>query len=438
MPKRLRVVPSARRLIQSLRDLGYDLPSAVADLVDNSIAAKATRVWVDIDVREHWIRITDNGRGMSGRRITEAMRYGSEADYDDEDLGKYGLGLKTASTSQCQRVTVASRRGSGGRVQIRRWDLEEVMRRDQWDVESLRTDESNPALLERLAGRGTVVMWEELDRILRYEREGAADNWLLRACRDVERHLAMVFHRFLAGESRRRLPLTILLNDNPVDAWDPYCRAEKHTRELPMRRLKVDREGATHTVRVEPYVLPNRAQFSNTAAFDAAAGPRKWNRQQGFYIYRGDRMIQSGGWNRLRVPDEHTKLARVAVLFDRDADECFDLNVSKMRVLLPDELRQDFERIATEVTKRAALAYKPTGGSSTAFGVRQRAASSGRGGKPNDEGPRDANLKILKRIIAVLQDELRGQPRLLTRLLLSLADIDPIFAAANQTSRRAG
>src|SRR5437899_2575141 len=109
-----RIVPSASRTVASLRDIGYDTPHAVADLVDNSLAAGATRVDVDLafDGSESWVRVSDNGTGMDAAALLEAMRYGSERDYERDDLGKFGFGLKTASTSQCRRLTVASRRSA--------------------------------------------------------------------------------------------------------------------------------------------------------------------------------------------------------------------------------------------------------------------------------------------------------------------------------------
>lgn len=435
MPDRVRVVPSARRLVQSLRDLGYGLPDAVADLVDNSIAARATKVWIDVGFAgdDSWIRIADNGKGMPGAVLTEAMRYGSETTYDLEDLGKYGLGLKTASTSQCRRLTVATRHGNGSaRLEVRRWDLDQVIERNEWDIERLRVGECRPELLAPLdRHKGTVVMWERLDRVLRYARTGAAENWLLRLCRDIERHLAMVFHRFLSSEAQRSSPLKIYLNDNPIESWDPYCRDERHTKELPTCELALEREGEKRVIRVEPYILPNKSQFSNTKAFEDAGGPKKWNRQQGFYIYRGDRMIQSGGWNRLRAPDEHTKLARVAVLFDRSADDDFDINVSKMRVSLPADLRDAFDKIATDVAKKANAAYRETDEDAP----KSRKSGGGRvseGSPPYraDDERRDASVTVLKRVVHVLEEELSGQPRLLKRLLLALAKVDPVFAAA--------
>lgn len=93
------VIPSARRLVRSLRDMGYDFTTAVADLVDNSLEAEATVVTIDVEFEgdESWVRIIDNGHGMTEEELVEAMRYGSDREYDDQSLGKFGLGLKTAS-----------------------------------------------------------------------------------------------------------------------------------------------------------------------------------------------------------------------------------------------------------------------------------------------------------------------------------------------------
>ncbi|MDQ6857491.1 MAG: ATP-binding protein [Chloroflexota bacterium] len=436
--------------MQSLRDLGYDLPAAVADLVDNSIAARATTVRIDVgfDGKDSWIRVADNGKGMTGPTLTEAMRYGSQRDdYDEEDLGKYGLGLKTASMSQCRLLTVASRFGTGGRIQIRQWDLDQVMKRDDWDLEIPTASECRPELLEPLDGhKGTVVMWQRLDRLLKFAHPDgqAAENALLRQCRDIERHLAMVFHRFLAGEARRSLPLRILLNDNPIATWDPFCRDQKATKELETHKLVLDVEGVKHVVRVEPYLVPNKDRFSDAKSWEDAGGPKNWNAQQGFYIYRADRLIQSGGWSRTRTLDEHTKIARVAVLFERGADEEFGINVAKMSVVLPRDLREDFQKIAADVAKKADTAYRktdekaPRGRASSASTSRAGGGTGPtRGGVGNLDKRREASLRLIRRIVHTLEDELGNQPRLLRRVLLALGRVDPVFAAAVREATRA-
>ena len=372
--------------MDSLRDIGYELPAAVADLIDNSLSADATRVDVTVtfEGETSWIRVADNGTGMTAERLNEAMRYGTDREYNDLDLGKFGLGMKTASLSQCRTLTVATRTNPDRReIEIREWDLDYVMERDAWELQRLSTSECRPELLEPLQQTtGTVVMWSHLDRVLRYKLPSgqAAETGLATLCREIEFHLAMVFHRFLSGEARRSLPLTITVNGNAVEAWDPFAPREAATQRLPKQALQLHHNGRTHTIAVQPYVLPHKVQFSTTKAWEVASGPKSWNRQQGFYIYRAGRLIQSGGWNRLRTSDEHTKLARVAIDIPRAADTAFEINVSKMRVIVPAEIRNELKAIATAVTAKAQSVYRQREGP----GPRPRpaAAADGRGAEP--------------------------------------------------------
>ena len=179
------IVPSARRLMASLRDIGYDLPAAVADLVDNSIDAGARSVEVTLHDAGSgsWVRIADDGLGMRPAELDEAMRYGSERSYTGSDLGCFGLGLKTASLSQARCLTVASRRGPRGWLGIRRWDLDAIDRSDRWLLETPSTTECPAELVTPLEGKGgTVVLWEKLDRLLSFRRpDGAATSRALRA-----------------------------------------------------------------------------------------------------------------------------------------------------------------------------------------------------------------------------------------------------------------
>jgi hypothetical protein len=423
--------------MESLRDIGYELPAAVADLVDNSIDADATEVDVTASFsgEDSWIRIADNGDGMETSRMNEAMRYGTDRDYDDAELGKFGLGLKTASLSQCRRLTVATRTNPSRReIEIRRWDLDHVIEEDVWELMRLSTAEVRPEIVEPLQdGPGTVVMWEVLDRILDYKIPSgrAAEHGLGAMCRDIEEHLAMVFHRFLAQQAGRALPLTITVQGNPIDAWDPFARAEQATQTLPKQTVALRFGGRSHNLRLQPYILPNQVQFSTTRAWEAASGPKKWNRQQGFYIYRGGRLIQSGGWNRLRTPDEHTKLARIAVDIPRAVDHAFGINVSKMRVLIPDEVRADLKAIASAVAGRAQAAYRQSAagpqsrggsrGGTAAAGDQTTAHAAHRGAGASANGSAE-QLVAWSVIFDVLNDELGAKPDVLRRVLDALSD----------------
>lgn len=373
------VIPSARRLIRSLRDMGYDFASAVADLVDNSIEARATLIAIDVefDGDESWVRITDNGRGMTSSQLREAMRYGAERQYEKEDLGKFGLGLKTASLSQCQRLSVASRVSPNhADISAYCWDIAHIEKTNRWEILALERNGLGPAIREPLRETtGTVVLWQRLDRILGYKHPygETARKKLSVMCREVEQHLAMVFHRFLSGEIPKR-KIKILLNGNPVKPWDPFARSEKKAKTLTAVTLKLEHEGVSGEVKLEPYVLPHQNDFSSPEAFKQASGPANWNQQQGFYIYRAGRLIQSGGWCRLRTPDEHTKLARVGLSFTPALDEAFKINVAKMRVQLPSQIREQIDQAIKPVVKIARDTYdRPSSRPSTASAIKSTA-----------------------------------------------------------------
>lgn len=347
----------------SLRDMGYSAEAAVADLVDNAIDAGATTIRLDLvfDGSSSWMRIVDDGHGMASGDIEEAMRYGSRRDYRSGDLGRFGLGLKTASLSQCRRLTVASRIAPvNARLHGARWDLDLVAETDEWSLQRLATRDLDERTLDPLrAGTGTVVLWESLDRLLTYRdpESGHAERGLAVLSDTIRDHLSMVFHRFLSGESRAGGYLRLEVNGIPVEPWDPFCRLEPATHRLAPQRLRPDELETSAVLTVRPYILPAQARFSTPEAHALAGGPRRWNRQQGLYIYIRDRLVQSGGWSRLRAEDEHTKLARVAVDVPEELEGLFAINVSKMRVAVPPTLRKPLQAVVSGVTTRAREAY---------------------------------------------------------------------------------
>jgi hypothetical protein len=356
------VTPSAARLTESLRDIGYDFSSAVADLIDNSISAGADtiRVVMEFDGEDSRVLICDDGAGMTISGALEALRFGSRRDYELGDLGRYGLGLKTASLSQGRSVTVVSRNRSVKEPHAHRLDLDVIAEFDDWLVVSPKNEPSVDRARELLAGdRGTVVVWEKLDRILPAKQ--ATGGWAKRRFDGLREklkvHLSMVFHRFLSGEASARR-IEIVVDDEKLEAWDPFQRQERETKELSPEAFEVmvgDRAGKVYLRR---YILPSRNAFSSQEAFDEASGPLKWNRQQGLYIYRANRLVQWGGWAGTRALDEHTKLARAAIDFDTDLDAAFNINVAKMRVALPPQLKQMLSRPISEQCILANNAYR--------------------------------------------------------------------------------
>ena len=383
------VIPSAARTITSLRDIGYELPQAIADIVDNSVSAHASIVSVDLhfDGTDSWIRIADNGLGMDTETLTEALRYGSLREYDANDLGKFGFGLKTASTSQCRRVVVASRRSpERARVEVRALDLRHIEETNRWEILIVEPGERPAHLVEPLQeATGTVVLWEDLDRVLDYKDPwGAwAKRKLLEQADAIAEHLGMVFHRFLAGGVRGH-KLKIFVNGAVVDAWDPFSRNQTETAELPSHDFRVASENGMGIVHVSPFVLPSQADFSDAAAWQKASGPLKWNRQQGLYIYRANRLIQWGGWSRMRTADEHSKLARIALNFSPDLDSVFGINISKAIVKLPADLRDDLQPIVNQAVQIATKRYRKTG---TEKGRPSRGGGPAAGGSPRPQPP---------------------------------------------------
>jgi hypothetical protein len=381
------VLPSPRRLTEVLRDVGYDFVSAVADIVDNSIAATASRIDITVawEGPDSWIRIADNGTGMDAATINEALRFGSERTYRTDDLGKFGLGLKTASLSQCRQIWIASRVSPRtNRVEARRFDLDRIIRDDKWDIEIISANARPTSLTEPLSGGpGTVVLWTQLDRLLgfRVPRGESAHNALLEMTERLEQHLAMVFHRFLEGDVPRRRKLVITINGNKVAPWNPFALDEDKTKHLVPREFDINANGAQGFVGFDPYVLPTKEQFSSESLFNRMSGPNRWNHQQGLYIYRANRMIQSGGWSRLRAADEHTKLARAALDFFPELDPAFGINIAKMRVQLPAVLRDRLKDPLKELISAADKAYRLKTGNSP--GKSAPTGIAGGSGAPN-------------------------------------------------------
>jgi hypothetical protein len=358
------VAPSAARLTESLRDVGYDFPSAVADLVDNSVMAGAERVDVVVkfDGAGSTVFICDDGSGMSPNGLVEALRFGSRRTYQSSDLGRYGLGLKTASLSQCRSVTVVSRRLAGGPVASRELNLDTIIEWDDWLItapEGSRTADARALLGD---GRGTVVVWRNLDRVL--PEKNPDGGWARRRVESLAKktadHLRMVFHRFLEGVAERGLVITV--NGEKLEPWNPFAVDEAHTQRLHTQTFELTVGESLGHVRLDRFVLPAKDDFSSLARFEELSGPLKWNRQQGLYIYRGDRLVQWGGWAGIRGIDEHLKLARASLDFDTELDDLFQINVAKMRVSVPAQLKQLLERPINELCMAANQRYRDRAG----------------------------------------------------------------------------
>lgn len=397
--KTLEVAPSAARLTGSLRDIGYNFMTAIADLADNSIAAGASRINVFTQFVPHgsYVLISDDGSGMSERELVEALRFGTRRDYNKNELGRFGLGLKTGSFSQCRRLTVVTRTApTRARFQVMTLDLNRIAQTDTWDIT---VGETSPAI-ERAKdllreSPGTVVVWEDLDRVLpeRYAQTGWGRRRLSSLASRTADHLAMVFHRFIASEVAGRTQVVICVDDAKLKPWDPFAPDERERAVLPKQVFEVEKDGGSSEVRFRGVVLPARDRFSSLEQFERMSGPQKWNRQQGLYIYRADRLVQHGGWSGLRGVDEHTKLARAAIDFETDLDEAFQINVAKMHVELPPVVRQMLERPVHELCVLADDAYRRSANASGRSDVMAKTA------KTSDTALRDVGIALKAALI---------------------------------------
>jgi hypothetical protein len=301
--------PFAAPMSESLRAFGYELPTAIADLLDNSISAGSKNIWVDFlwNGADSTITITDDGRGMNEEELVNAMRPGSRnplESRDPKDLGRYGLGLKTASFSQCRRLVVRSKT-SGNAVSTRFWDLDFVAYKNKWLL--LRDAGENAEIhFKRLTklDHGTVVLWDQIDRLVKEHEVNNETHkrFFYDRIEAVEKHLAMVFHRFLEGKRLR-----IFVNNNELRPWDPFLKFEKATQQIADERITLFQK----KIGIIPYVLPHISKLTEEKHSEAA-GVKGWNLHQGFYVYRNERLLVAGDW--LGLPfakEEHFKLARI-------------------------------------------------------------------------------------------------------------------------------
>ncbi|MFC1574758.1 ATP-binding protein [Gemmatimonadota bacterium] len=364
------VAPDASAMIESMRAHGYTLATAIADLIDNSIAAESQNVWLRFEWEgpDSWVSVVDDGIGMSEAELVQAMRLGSRSPLEERaatDLGRFGLGLKTASFSQARRLTVITR-PTPDRTFVRRWDLDHLARPKVkgWQLlRSIHADTGDRAgLLDEMGvKRGTQVLLEVLDRVTEQgtstnKTEDQEDHFVWETNR-VQEHLAMVFHRFLA---KKVGGLKIHLNGEPIEPWDPFLENHKATQligEYP-RELT----GHDTPIRVTGLVLPHRDRFKSIAQHRMAGGPEGWNAQQGFYLYRGGRLIISGSWLQLGwQKEEHFKLARLRLDIPNTMDQEWQIDVKKSTAAPPAVLREWLRGIAQQVRKQAKEVYAHRG-----------------------------------------------------------------------------
>lgn len=345
----IRLDPEPSILIESLRDIGYSFNSALADIVDNSITANANDVRIlaipDDDFR---IGVIDNGSGLCRNDLKRAMRLGSTDPRQKRalnDLGRFGLGLKTASFSQCRRLTVISR--NNGETSAFTWDLDLVVEQNEWSVIE-RTDIDSVPFIEELGSNGTLVLWEKLDRLTGSRGSGKVDH--TRIISEAQDYLSLVFHRYITGE-RGLNRLALRVNNRLLDPIDPFNTRNRATQA-----------GQTETicpgVTMQAFTLPHRSHYESQQEYDRYGLSGGYLKSQGIYLYRAKRLILYGTWFGLAKKTALTQLTRVKIDIDINQDEVWKIDVKKVSAQMPEVVRDRVKSLIATIGAPSRKAYR--------------------------------------------------------------------------------
>lgn len=349
--------PDAAALIEGLRDIGYSLETALADIVDNAVTANANRIEIlsDAGGDEPMIGVLDNGEGMSELELIAAMRPGSRNPLEARkgpDLGRFGLGMKSASFSQCRRLTVITKKD--GTISAAIWDLDKVAHTNRWEIE-LVDDPGSTQLAKRLGESGTLVLWEKLDRLIdgqTKDRAKRAEN-MNQLITGAERHLRIVFHRFM---QKLIAPLELVLNGRVLSPIDPFALQNKQTVRSPEEQISLE----TGNVYIQSFTLPHHKEMTQKE-WDDLGGPEGHLKSQGFYLYRAQRLIIHGTWFGLARQAELTKLCRVRIDIPNSMDSDWKIDVKKSSAQLPPVVRERLKLLLERISDGSKRTYRKRG-----------------------------------------------------------------------------
>lgn len=353
MSNTIQSIPEAKLLLASLRSVGYSEETAIADIIDNCITAEAKAIDIVFDWEKKRILIIDDGNGMTEESLIKNMRIGSSDpnDYRDEnDLGRFGMGMKTAAFSLGKKLTVVTK--TEGTVSNAVWDLDQIPNIG-WNL--IIHDSSDISEYSTMLGQqGTVVSIEELDRVIDLNNETKAKKKFYSIAGKVEKHISLTFHRFIEEDG-----LVIRLNNAPVASWNPFILSNSATQELSDETIWSD-DGKSE-VTIQPYVLPHKTKFSNDEDYQAAGGYKGWNYHQGVYVYRNRRLIICGTWFDYIKKEPAYNLARIKVDISSISDEDWKIDIKKSTASLPVYLKDNVERAIDICTESSARVYNSRG-----------------------------------------------------------------------------
>lgn len=344
--------PNVGNFVKSLRDIGYTFEIAVADLIDNCITAQASTIKIYAVPEPNLIfGLLDDGKGMSKSELIEAMRLACKNPDEQRghyDLGRFGLGLKTASFSQCRKLTVLSK--NKNRISIAQWDLDYITDNNSWLLKYPNINKIyNMPLLDELikSKKGTLVIWEELDR---YEKDTFSNT-----IDKLRKHISLVFHRFLEGSIKSK-KLKIYINNDLLLAFNPFNLNNEYTQELAVEKIKQ----FNHTINIQPFILPHHSKVSQQE-YERYATEDGYTKSQGFYLYRENRLLIYGTWWGLhRIRDAH-KLVRIKIDISNKQDFYWGIDIKKSTANPCQEIKGDLKRIINQITEKGSRPYTGRG-----------------------------------------------------------------------------
>ena len=351
-------IPQADQLMGSMRSMGYSFESAVADVIDNSISASCSTIKLLFPTNRMsplFFGILDDGWGMANEKLFEAMRYGcatSESARKLEDLGRFGLGMKSASLSQCRVLTVASK--CHEKICAYTWDYNLILKKKRWVVLELNKAEIDSLpYIDRLKEQpqGTLVLWSDFD-ILSKSNDGQVFDSLRGIRGQLEEYLSLIFHRYLTAKNNK---ICIYLDNTEIKPIDPFLEEHPKTTTKPERTIAIlDTTGNEQLIRIKTFVLPYISDLSEKDK-KQLGGVENLRQKQGFYVYRNRRLIDWGTWYGMKPRAELTKNARIRVDIPNTLDDIWSIDIKKQKVSIPKRIQNQLRQTvfdALEISTR--------------------------------------------------------------------------------------
>ncbi len=356
------LLPDPERIVTGLRDTGYNFNTAIADIVDNSISANASQVDINVIMDPDMnikVYIADNGCGMNLDGLKNAMKYGSKERAEKNSLGKFGLGLKTASTAFCKKFSLISRDSKDSPLIKAQWDLDYIAQKGSWLLQFPDVDEDESELLDMVTNgeSGTLLVWDNVDRLLKdYKTSKNAEKALNKILDGLRFHLSMVFQRYLDPKDTRVKNIQIKVNTKEILFWDPFCTTEPVTKLLQAEDVPVEMPDGTKAMfHIAAYLIPKKGEYSSIEAEKKA---NLSNDFQGIYVYRENRLIHNGDWFGFMKKEPHFSLLRVDFSFDYKMDELLSVDIKKSRILLIGELAECIMKFLGAPRREAEKRYR--------------------------------------------------------------------------------